>query len=92
MSTYQLQQLKIKTTQTISKCYLQSYSGILKTKMADFVEFGDVMIYTANLRNVLQQYGCWDYTQKLLLYPQYGRLDCMVRFTGAQQLYKQLMQ
>lgn len=33
--------------------------------MADFVEFGDVMIYTANLRHVLQQYGCWDYTQKL---------------------------
>lgn len=64
MSTYQLQYLKIKTTQTISKCCLQSYSGILKTKMADFVEFGDVMIYTANLRHVLQQYGCWDYTQK----------------------------
>lgn len=32
--------------------------------MADFVEFGDVMTYTANLRHVLQQYRCRDYKQK----------------------------
>lgn len=82
---------KNKNYLTIPKCCLQSYSSILKSKIADFVEFGDVMTYTANLRHVLQQYRCWDYIRRSHSCI-HGKLDCMVRFTGAKQLYKQLMQ